>query len=42
MYISAAISEKIGNTQFLFVIKQKKCAYYLIPKNFVNEQKYLV
>ena len=24
------------------MIKQKKYAYYLIPKNFANKQKYLV
>ena len=27
---------------FLLVSKQKKYAYYLIPKTFVNKQKYLV
>ena len=35
-------SEKFVNTKIYFVIKQKKYAYYLIPKNIVNKQKYLV
>ena len=30
------------NQIFFCVIKQKKYAYYLIPKNLVNKQKYLV
>ena len=38
---NSIIEKKLVIPNF-FVIKQKKYAYYLIPKNIVNKQKYLV